>query len=99
LFAVVAYWFLAKRFTPSHWKFFFIHLAATVLLISYMLFPFSFKTEVFSQEDPSAAMTAMTAMANRLKWVPYVWCLFLLTQVLFAIYFFRSIRKKKAPSI
>jgi hypothetical protein len=90
LLGTIGYWLLSKRIDKINWTLFAIHLALTIPTIIYLKFP-SILLDVQSTDQDEL----IKAIEFRMKLIPIVWTLFIIGQILFLIYFIRTIKQTK----
>lgn len=89
LLATIGYWLLTKRTDKTNWSLFAIHFLLTIPTIIYLKFPsILLDVEVTDQSE------WIRAIQFRLKLIPLAWALFIAGQILFLIYYFRTIKAK-----
>ena len=86
-FVTIAYWLLSKRTDKINWILFAIHFALTIPTIIYLRFP----SIVWSVQ-------LIKSTELRLKLIPIAWTLFIAGQILFLIYYIRTIKTKRIAS-
>ena len=89
LLVTIGYWLLTKRTDKTNWFLFAIHFLLTIPTVIYLKFP-SILLD-FKVTDQSEWIRAIQF---RLKLIPVAWVLFVVGQILFLIYFFRTIKAK-----
>lgn len=89
LLATIGYWLISKRTDKTNWTLFATHLALTIPTIVYLKFPYSLWDIQITNQDE-----LRKAIEFRMKLIPIAWTLFIAGQILFLIYYFRTIRAK-----
>jgi hypothetical protein len=84
LLAKIGYWLLSERTDKINWTLYAIHIALTIPTIIYLRFP----SIVWSVQ-------LIKSTELRVKLIPIAWTLFIVGQILFLIYCFRTINKTK----
>jgi hypothetical protein len=91
LLVTIGYWLLSKRTDKISWTLFAIHFALTIPTIIYLKFPsILLGVQLTNQEE------LIKAIEFRMKLIPIAWTLFVGGQILFLIYFIRTIRGKRS---
>lgn len=89
LMVTIGYWLITKRTDKTSWTLFTIHFALTIPTIIYLKFP-SILLDV--QETDQSEL--IRAIQFRMKLIPVAWALFIAGQILFLIYYIRTIKDK-----
>ena len=89
LFVIIGYWLLAKHTNKTNWALFTFHVALTIPTLIYLKFPL-----LFLNLHPDDSNEVLQAISYRVKIIPIVWTLFIAGQMLFPIYYIRTIRAK-----
>jgi len=89
LFVVIGYWLLSKRVDKTNWTLFIIHLLLTVPAIVFMKFP-----SVLMDANEINGDELARDLYFRIKLIPWTQGLFIVGQVLFLIYFIRTLQRK-----
>jgi hypothetical protein len=90
LLVTIGYWLLSKRTDKRNWTLFAIHFALTIPTVIYLKFP-SILLDVQLTEQNEL----IRAIEFRIRLIPFAWTLFLVGQIIFLIYFFRTINRSK----
>lgn len=90
LLVTIGYWLLSKQTDNTNWTLFAIHFVLTIPTIIYLKFPSILLDVQLTDQDE-----LIKAIAFRIKLIPIAWTLFIVAQVLFLIYFIRTIKKSK----
>ncbi len=90
LFITIAYWLLSKKVDKTNWTLFIIHFLATIPTIIFIRFPF-----ILLNSQQASEAELLTNISNRIKLIPMASSIFIAAQILFLIYFFRTIRAKR----
>ena len=90
LFVTIGYWLLFKRTDKTNWTLFAIHFALTIPTIIYLKFP-SILLDVQSTDQREW----IRAIDFRMKLIPVACILFIVGQILFLIYFIRTLKTKR----
>ena len=90
LLVAIGYWLLSKRTDRINWTLFAIHCALTIPTVFFVKLPsFLVDFQKTNQDD------LISVLAFRMKLIPIAWALFITGQLLFLVYFFRTIRNKR----
>ena len=89
LLVTIGYWLLSKRTDKINWTLFAIHFALTIPTIIYLKFPSIFLNVTFADQDK-----LIKAIEFRMKLIPIAWILFIAAQIMFLIYYIRTIKAK-----
>ena len=90
VFLIIGYWLLVKLANKIDWALFTIHFILTILTIIFLIFP----SVLLDVERPNQEEVG-NAMRFRLKLIPAAWSLFIVGQILFIIYYFRTINPNR----
>lgn len=92
LLAIIGYWLLSKRVDRTNRILFIIHIILTTATVAFLVNP-SILLNIDNQlnENEFRRETAL-----RIKLIPVAWVLFALAQILFLIYFVRTIRTERS---
>ena len=93
LLVTIGYWLLSKRTDKTNWSLFAIHFILTIPTIIYLKFP-SILLDVQKTDYEEMVET----LEFRMKLVPVAWVLFIAGQILFLIYYIRTIKNKRAAT-
>lgn len=93
LLVTIGYWLLSKRADKINWILFTIHFALTIPTVIYLRFP-----SVLLDVQLTDQNELTKAIEFRMKLIPFAWTLFIVGQLLFLIYFIRTIRQSKHNS-
>ena len=86
----IGYWLLSKRTDKTNWTLFAIHFALTIPTIIYLKFPSILLDVQFTDQEK-----LIRAIEFRTRLIPVAWTLFIVGQLLFFIYFIRTIKQSK----
>jgi hypothetical protein len=90
LLVIIGYWLLSKRTDKINWTLFAIHFALTIPTIIYLKFPtILLNVQMTNQNE------LIKAIELRMKLIPAAWTLFIAGQILFLIYYIRTIKTKR----
>jgi hypothetical protein len=90
LLVTIGYWLLSKRKKKINWKLFAFHFILTISTVILLKFPTIFlNVEQTNQEE------IIKAISLRMKLISTAWALFIIGQVLFVVYFIRTIKSKQ----
>jgi len=91
LLVTIGYWLLSKRTDKINWTLFAIHFLLTIPTIIFLKFPtILFDVELTDQDK------LIRAIEFHMKIIPIAWTLFYIGQILFLIYFIRTIKQRKS---
>lgn len=90
LFAVIGYWLLTSRANKTAWGLFAIHFVLTIPSIVYLMIP-----SIFLDTSIIESGELMNVLHFRIRLIPVAWALFIIGQVLFLVYFIRTIKQEK----
>jgi hypothetical protein len=88
--ATFAYWLLSKRVDKTNWTIFIIHFLATIPTVMFIKFPFM----LLNAQHASHA-ELLRNISIRIKLIPIAYWIFIAGQILFLIYFIRTITAKR----
>ena len=89
LLATIGYWLLSKRTDKFNWTLFAIHFLLTIPTIIFLKFPTILLDVQLPDQDK-----LIRAIEFRMKLIPIAWTLFIAGQILFLIYYVRTIKAK-----
>lgn len=89
LLVTIGYWLLSKRTGKTSWTLFAIHFALTVPTIIYLKFP-----SILLDVQLTDQNELIRAIDFRMKLIPVAWTLFIAGQILFLIYYIRTMKAK-----
>jgi hypothetical protein len=93
LLVTIGYWLLSKRTDKINWTLFAFHFMLTIPTLIFLKFPTIFLiVEQINQEE------IINAISLRIKLIPTAWTLFIIGQVLFVVYFIRTINSKQVAT-
>jgi hypothetical protein len=90
LLVTIGYWLLSKRTDKTNWTLFAIHFALTIPTIIYLKFP-----SILLDVQTTDYDKLIKAIEFRMKLIPVAWILFIAGQILFLIYYIRTIKSKR----
>lgn len=90
LLVTIGYWLLSKRTYKISWTLFAIHFALTIPTIIYLKFPSILLDMQLTDQEKW-----IRAIEFRMRLIAVAWSLFIVGQILFLIYFFRTIKQSK----
>ena len=90
LLVTIGYWLLSKRTDKFNWTLFAIHFLLTIPTIIFLKFPTILLDVQLPDQDK-----LIRAIEFRMKIIPIAWTLFIVGQILFLIYFIRTIKQRK----
>lgn len=93
LIATIGYWHLSKRVDKISWTLFAFHFLLTIPTLIFFKFPTIFLDVHQTNQDE-----IMTEMLLRIKLIPLSWALFFVGQILFFIYYIRTIISKQVTT-
>ena len=93
LFFTIGYWLSSKRADRITWTLYAIHFVCTIPAIIYLKFPAIFLNAQITNQD-----TLIKAIELRMKIIPIVFTLFIAGQMLFPIYYARTIKAKRTTT-
>ena len=86
----IGYWLWCKRTDKINWILFACHIVLTISTIIYSHFP-----TIFLNFQLTDKYELIRAYEYRMKLIPFAWMLFIVGQILFIIYFIRTIKQDK----
>ncbi len=89
LLVTIGYWLLSKRTDKVNWTLFATHFALTIPTVIYLKFP-----SILLNVQLTDQRELIKAIEFRMKLIPIAWALFIAGQILFLIYYIRTIRTK-----
>ena len=89
LLVTIGYWLLSKRTDKINWTLFAIHFLLTIPTIIFLKFPTILLDVQLTDQDK-----LIRAIEFRMKLIPIAWTLFIIGQILFLIYYVRTIKAK-----
>lgn len=90
LLATIGYWLLKKRVDKISWTLFVFHFIMTIPTVIFLKFPtILLDVQKANQEE------VMKEVFLRIKLIPISWALFIIGQILFFVYYVRTIILKK----
>jgi hypothetical protein len=89
LLVTIGYWLLSKRTDKTNWTLFAIHFLLTISTVIYLKFP-----SIFLDVQLTDQGELTNALIFRMRLIPVAWALFIAGQILFLIYYIRTIRAK-----
>lgn len=90
LLVTIGYWLLSKRTDKINWTLFAIHFALTIPTVIFLKFPsILLNVQQANQEE------LLKAIEFRIKLIPVAWTLFITGQILFLVYYIRTIKNKR----
>lgn len=90
LLVTIGYWLLSKWTDKTNWTLFAIHFVLTIPTVIYLKFPSILLDIQLTDQDE-----LIKAINFRMKLIPIAWTLFIVGQILFLIYFIRTIKQSK----
>ena len=93
LLVTIGYWLLSKRTDKINWALFAIHFALTIPTVIYLKFP-----SIFLHSQLAGQNELLRATEFRIRLIPVAWTLFMIGQVLFLIYYIRTIKTKRSQT-
>ena len=90
LFVTIGYWLLSNQTDKINWTLFTIHSILTIPTILYLKFP-----SILLDFQATNQNEWIRAIDYRMKLIPLAWILFIVGQILFIIYFIRTIKTKR----
>ena len=91
LLVTIGYWLLSKRTDKINWTLFAIHFLLTIPTIIFLKFPTILLDVELTDQDK-----LIRAIEFCMKIIPIAWTLFIIGQILFLIYFIRTIKQRKS---
>jgi hypothetical protein len=89
LFVVIGYWLISRRVDKANWTLFFFHLLLTIPTVVYMKYP-----SILLDVHETNQNEAMRSLSFRVRLIPWADALFVVGQILFLIYYIRTVRRK-----
>lgn len=89
LLSIIGYWLLSKQSDKTNWILFAIHFALTVPTILFLKFP-----SILLNVQLPDSNELIKAFEFRMKLIPVAWALFAVGQIIFLIYYIRTIKTK-----
>ena len=93
LLVTIGYWLLSKRTDKTNWTLFAIHFILTIPTIIYLKFP-----SIFLEVRSTDQNKLLEALEFRMRLIPVAWALFIAGQILFLIYYIRTIKVKHSST-
>jgi hypothetical protein len=90
LLVTIGYWLLLKRADKTSWALFLIHFLLTIPAIMFLKFP-----SILLNVHESNQAELFKALSLRIKFIPVALILFVAGQILFCVYFIRTIKGKR----
>jgi hypothetical protein len=90
LLVTIGYWLLSRRTDKRNWTLFAIHFVLTIPTIIYLKFP-----SIFLDVQVADQNKLIKAITFRMRLIPIAWTLFIVGQILFLIYYIRTIKTKR----
>ena len=90
LLLTIGYWLLSERTNKINWTLFIIHVALTIPTSIYLKFPSILLNVQLTDQNELIKLIEF-----RMKLIPVAWTLFIIGQILFLIYFVRTIKQNK----
>jgi hypothetical protein len=90
LLLTIGYWLLSKRTDKTNWSLFAVYCALTIPTVIYLKFP-----SILLDVQTTDYEKMIKALEFRMKLVQVAWALFIAGQILFPVYFVRTIRAKR----
>ena len=90
IFVTIAYWLLSRRVDKTNWTLFIIHLLVTIPTIIFIRFPF-----ILLNAHQANQPELLTNISTRIKSIQIASWVFIAGQILFLIYFIRTITAKR----
>lgn len=89
LFVTIGYWLLSKQVDKINWTLFIVHFIVTIPTVIFIKFP-----SIFLNVQQTNQEELIKDISARVKLIPLAHGLFIAGQVLFLIYFIRTIKSK-----
>jgi hypothetical protein len=89
LLVTIGYWLLSRKVGKINWTLFAIHVALTIPSVIFVNFP-----SIFLDVYQNSQEEILKDLSVRIKLIPVAWTLFIVGQILFLIYFIRTIGSK-----
>jgi hypothetical protein len=93
LLGTIGYWLLYNRTDRVSWTLFAIHFALTIPTMVYLKFPSILLNVQFKNQEE-----LIKEIVFRMKLIPMTWTLFIVGQILFLIYYVRTIKAKRSAT-
>jgi len=93
LLVTIGYWLLSKRVDKINWTLFAIHFILTIPTIIFLKFP-----SVFLNVQQTSQDEILKSISFRIKLIPVAWTLFFVGQVLFLVYYIRTIKASRVAT-
>lgn len=93
LLVIIGSWLLSKRTDRINWTLFAFHSTLTIPTVIYLKFPSILLDVQMTNQDE-----LIKAIAYRMKIIPIAWTLFIAGQILFLIYYIRTIKTKRSST-
>jgi hypothetical protein len=90
LLVTIGYWLLSKQVDKTSWTLFALHFFLTIPTAIFVNFP-----SIFLDVQQTNQEEIIKAIYFRMKLIPVAWTFFILGQILFIIYFVRTINSKR----
>jgi hypothetical protein len=90
LFVTIGYWLLSRRVDKINWTLFAIHFILTIPTVIFLKFP-----SIFLNVQQTSQDEILKATSLRIKLIPVAWTLFFVEQVLFLVYYIRTIKASR----
>jgi hypothetical protein len=90
LLVTIGYWLLSKGTDKTNWTLFAIHFALTIPTVIYLKFP-----SILLDVQGADQYKLIKAIAFRMQLIAIAWTLFIVGQILFLIYYIRTIKSKR----
>jgi hypothetical protein len=93
LLVTIGYWLLSKRTDKINRTLFAMHFALTIPTVIYLKFPSILLNVQMTNQDE-----LIKAIEFRMKLIPEAWTLFIAGQILFLIYYIRTVKTKRTAT-
>ena len=90
IFVTIGYWLLSRRVDKTNWTLFIIHLLVTIPTIIFIRFPF-----ILLPAQQTSQPELLTNISTRINLIPIASWIFIASQIIFLIYFIRTITAKR----
>jgi hypothetical protein len=90
LLATIGYWLISKRTDKTNWTLFAIHFLLTIPTVIYLKFP-----SILLDVQLTDQNELIEAFEFRMRLIPVAWALFIAGQIMFLIYYIRTIKAKR----
>ena len=87
LLVTIGYWLLSKRVDKTSWTLFAIHFILTIPIVIFLKFPSIFLDTMQTNQEE-----LLRNLSLRIKLIPVAWTLFIAGQILFIIYYVRTVK-------